>query len=192
MVIPPQFNSAGHFHEGRAWVRIGGKYGYIDKYGTLVIPNEFTWAGNFHSGRAAVMVNEVGAYIDLAGKVVIQLSPENYEAVPPSFSEGLAPKCKEGKWGYIDIHGEWKVFPAYDSAGAFSLGLAGVTVDCRDGYIDCTGAWLIPPQFDLAYVFRPNGNAWVKIGRFEGSIDRTGRSTGLLAIAQKLRRWGLM
>jgi hypothetical protein len=75
MVIPPQFNSAGHFHEGRAWVRIGGKYGYIDKYGTLVIPNEFTWAGNFHSGRAAVMVNEVGAYIDLAGKVVIQLSP---------------------------------------------------------------------------------------------------------------------
>jgi hypothetical protein len=58
--IKPQFDEAHDFSEGLAAVNqgakghMGGKWGYIDKDGTLVIPARYGYAGQFKNERACV------------------------------------------------------------------------------------------------------------------------------------------
>lgn len=79
MVIPPRFDRAYWFREGRAAVEVDGKVGYIDATGAWVI--EPVWvspqssADHFRRGRAMVGALDgegrlLRGYIDLAGKVV--------------------------------------------------------------------------------------------------------------------------
>lgn len=53
-VIHPQFDAARSFHEGLAAVEIGGKWGYINRYGTYVINPQFDRAGSFTDDMAPV------------------------------------------------------------------------------------------------------------------------------------------
>ncbi|HAA27993.1 MAG TPA: hypothetical protein DCE56_10440 [Cyanobacteria bacterium UBA8553] len=54
VVIPPQFAQADSFSEGLARVKIGNKWGYIDKKGKLVIQPQFDEAASFSEGLALV------------------------------------------------------------------------------------------------------------------------------------------
>ncbi len=54
VVIQPQFDAADSFSEGLAQVKIGNKWGYIDKTGKLVIPPQFDEANAFSAGLALV------------------------------------------------------------------------------------------------------------------------------------------
>lgn len=54
VVIQPQFDAAESFSEGMAQVKIGNKWGYIDKTGKLVIPPQFDEAKAFSAGLALV------------------------------------------------------------------------------------------------------------------------------------------
>jgi hypothetical protein len=49
-VIPAQFDSAEDFSEGLARVLVDGKYGFINRTGTVVVPPQFKNAGDFSSG----------------------------------------------------------------------------------------------------------------------------------------------
>lgn len=69
------------------------------------------------------------------------------------FSEGYAPVCVNGKWGYIDKTGKYLVEPKYDYASIFSEGKAvvgmfnedyveyGINGTCTVGFIDTTGKY---------------------------------------------------
>ena len=137
-----------------AAVRIGefveGKWGYIDKQGTLVIQPQFDTAGPFRNGLAVVANDRKFGYIDKTGKIVIPLQ----FASAGSFSEGLASvrigDYMAGKDGYIDEQGKIVIEPQFDSAFPFNGGLADVRIGDKYGFIDKTGKIVIPPQFDFA------------------------------------------
>ncbi len=84
----------------------------------------------------------------------------------------LFPALKDGKYGFIDIRGQFVIPPSFTNAGNFSEGLAAVLVGGEAhlerssdgspyitseggkwGYIDRTGAMAIPPQFGSAMPF---------------------------------------
>ena len=52
IIIKPQFDEADSFSEGLAAVRVGAKYGYIDKQGKIVIKPQLDCAGPFSEGLA--------------------------------------------------------------------------------------------------------------------------------------------
>ena len=159
MVVEPAYDEALEFHDGRAPVQVGEKWGYIDRHGMLVIPEEYALVGEFSEGLAAVArwrglgwPTRIG-YIDTAGKVVIQV--EHYgEISEAGFRDGRALLWPKGlrchrplrlakHYGYIDKSGEFAIAPQFDEAKPFSDGLAKVWTDEKAMYIDTTGKVVI-------------------------------------------------
>lgn len=89
-----------------------------------------------------------------------------------------AARAADGRWGYIDGEGRWRVAPTLQEARSFSEdGLARFCDGGRWGFVDLTGTVVLPPTFINAQPFR-NGLCAVQVG--EGAwriIDRTGRPT---------------
>ena len=65
------YDFVDEYSEGLAWVRLNGKYGFIDKSGTLVIPCMYDYADSFHDGLAWVGLNGKDGFIDKSGTEVI-------------------------------------------------------------------------------------------------------------------------
>ena len=57
------------FSEGLAPVRVGGKYGYIDKAGTVVINPQYQWAGAFSEGLAALNIAGAWGFVNRQGSM---------------------------------------------------------------------------------------------------------------------------
>lgn len=70
VTIPPSFNDALPFSEDLAAVKIGSKWGYIDKTGEIVIPTVFEQARPFNNGRADVVIDEKKYFIDRKGTIL--------------------------------------------------------------------------------------------------------------------------
>lgn len=111
-------------------VKIGKKYGFIDRTGNYLISPRFDGAGPFSEGLAVAKIegdfNGKWGYIDKTGKYAIK---PQFDAAGP-FSEGLAAVNIggdiNGKWGFIDKSGKFVIKPQYDSAYQFTDNLAAV------------------------------------------------------------------
>jgi hypothetical protein len=180
-----------------------GRLGYIDRSGKFVIPYELALAGPFHNGLAAVVfdgqcyieardgsprstppsvtpasscggvpdsITEPCAegFIDKTGQVVFR-----FQGVR-NFSEGMAAVEKDGKWGFIESDGRFRVPPAYESVRSFSESLAAARSQGKWGYINPTGQWIIPPQYATADDFSDDLALTDK-----GYIDNTGHRVAL-------------
>src|SRR5574344_135538 len=130
----------------RSWVKIDGKYGYIDINCAVVIPVVYDEAGPFSEDVAAVKVNGKWGTIDLSGK---QKALPEYDDIK-EFSHGLAAVTKRGKWGYINKNGEVVIPVKYDSVGESALGgvvegdygeLRKVSLNGESGFADLSGGW---------------------------------------------------
>lgn len=132
-VIEPRFNDAGDFENGRAYVQIMKKYGYIDKRGDLVIKPQFIAAKDFSQKRAAVKLEtedgERWGFINKKGEMVIRPQFTN----TASFSGGLCAVSQDGKWGYINKKGELVIPYKFDTADDFSFGVAYVEIYNDEG-----------------------------------------------------------
>lgn len=80
--------------------------------------------------------------------------------IPPKFEDawgfneiGLAKVKIAGKYGMIDINGNFDIDPLYDEIWGFSNGLAPALKDNKWGYIDSAGKVKIPFIFDNVDVF---------------------------------------
>ena len=112
------YDYVDEYSEGLAWVRLNGKYGFIDKSGTEVIPCKYDWAFSFSEGLASVKLNGKYGFIDKSGTLVI---PCMYDYAV-SFSEGLAWVGLNGKHGFIDKSGTLVIPRKYDEAWPFHDG----------------------------------------------------------------------
>ena len=68
----------------------------------------------------------------------------------------LAPVKKSGKWGYINMEGEYVIYPKFQMASDFAEDIATVQINGLWGFIDANGKYVIKPQFDDAYNFSKN------------------------------------
>jgi len=149
------FDGAWGFSEGLALVNIDGRYGYIDKQGSIVIePRDYASAEineeklAFSEGMALIPMNGRWGYIDNTGDIVIET--RFAEAYP--FSDGLAQvrlvEEEGGKIGFINKNGDFAIEPRYDWCLDFTDGLAfvGIKGDTY-GFIDTTGRMVIGQGF---------------------------------------------
>jgi hypothetical protein len=52
-----KYDDVGSFQEGRAWVKLNRKYGFVDLQGNEVIPPKYDDVFSFYEGRARVRLN---------------------------------------------------------------------------------------------------------------------------------------
>ncbi|HEY9683941.1 MAG TPA: WG repeat-containing protein [Oculatellaceae cyanobacterium] len=122
---PPNFKLAEEFHCGFAKVMINGEHGFcfIDRSGRVVLRT-----------RQAEQFAEDCAFAELEpnklfciDKSMKPKSAKTFSLAYP-FSEGMALVESDGKWGFINLDGEFAIPCKYSDAGSFRCGLAPVEV----------------------------------------------------------------
>lgn len=129
-VVEPKYDWILPFHEGRAFVLEGDKWGVIDETGKEIVVPQFDSTNNFYiekylgykNGAAAVNKDGKWGFIDWNGKVIV---PFKYDVKPGYFNEGLAAVyVDELGYGYVDKTGKEVVKPQYSEASDFKDGVA--------------------------------------------------------------------
>jgi hypothetical protein len=165
--------AAATFTSGLAPVRLGTKWGYVNKEGKLVIDARFDEASLFDSGGlASVLLRGKLLIIDRSGRTFFDTGIGNLSSTSaPSFnffaismwiagrmqmapfgmfSEGVTPVADRDKWGYIDRTAHYVIRPQFDGAAPFIDGLAAVAVSDgtpinKIGWINKTGNYVWVP-----------------------------------------------
>ncbi|MEI6817832.1 MAG: WG repeat-containing protein, partial [Bacteroidota bacterium] len=136
------YDAVLEFDHGLAPVRIGERWGYIDKTGREVVPIFYGpgYHGKFVEGLTWQMMNGKSGYLDTTGKIAI---PFEYELASP-FINGYAQVRKNNKWIVINKHGKEFDSLNYDYTGPFYDGLSAVKMGNKTGFIDTLGKLVIP------------------------------------------------
>lgn len=140
------FASSSNLEMDVSSLTVKGKYSgtpayyFIDEKGKTLSSNTWSGCNDFHEGMAAVSVTAGNAqkwgFVDTTGELAIN---PIYSAAG-DFSNGLAPVCKNDKYGYIDASGKTVIPFEYDLADAFDA--SGKAIVKQDGVfflIDASG-----------------------------------------------------
>lgn len=117
----------------------------IDTEGTIICTlTDAEQAYSLSDGLAKVTsaTSDTVRYVDKAGKTELTLTGFTWAG---SFSEGLAPVVKDGKYGYVDKDGRVVIAPTYDTASDFTDGKAVVQLNDKYGVVDTEGRSVIAP-----------------------------------------------
>lgn len=206
VAIPPAFDAAAPFSEGRAAVRAGGLAGYIDPTGRVVVAPAFVSADPFSDGRGRVAVRTadglrygfvapdgtlaVAATLPRASSYSDGLALVRLETGRPTgfqrFLGTLSGAPDDDGYAALDRDGRVAITFPYREVLAFSEGLAPVRARGGWGFVDTAGRVVVAPTFDgPAYLFT-EGLARVAQGGLVGFTDTTGR----LAIAPRFAAAG--
>jgi len=161
------------FSSGRARVRIGALWGYVDRAGEIALPARYERAEPFSEGLALVEEAGLRAFIGPQGERVAPAGGEE----AGSFSEGRAwIRYGPDQVGFIDARGRRIVAPHWRRAQDFADGVAWVQdpETSRWALIDREGAIVAPPAFEDPGPF-VDGLARVAIDGQYGIVDRSGR-----------------
>lgn len=178
IIIPAQYEEAGHFSEGKAYVVLSGsdkdqQYGYINKEGKLVINPQFERAGDFKEGMAMIKTGKKYGFISESGK--ISITPQFDEV--GRFRNGLAPAKQGDLWGFIDKEGKWKINPQFKYAYEFTgAGIAAVKPSISDkwGFTNKKGETVIEAQFESVTPFF-DGVSIAELNGKYGVVDSKGK-----------------
>ena len=157
--------------EGLALIGKNGKWGLMDKTGTIVTDCMYDKVEGYSEGYYQVMRNGKAGFVDKKGKEAI---PCKYDATL-KFQDGVANVCidwDENKWSMIDTDGNILIQKCND-IGDFYEGVAVVRKNDRSGYVDKTGKEVIPLIYESAQCFS-EGFAAVKKEGLWGYIDKNG------------------
>ena len=128
--------SPADYSEGFAGIKVGDKWGFMNRMGQYAISPQFDEVGFFSEGLAAVKVGIKWGFVNAKGKWVI---PPGFDGAG-DFSEGLAPAKIGERWGFINNKGEMVIKPQFqDEPTPFFFGEAMVSVGGRKEYIDSGG-----------------------------------------------------
>ena len=123
-IIPLRYDQVSSFKEGFAMVRIGNKWGFIDKSGNDITSLKYDKpplqpASSFNEGFAMVKLGDKWGFIDKSG---MELTPLKYDAVK-DFHEGFAQVKLGDKWGFINKSGIEIISPKYYNLIDFQKGV---------------------------------------------------------------------
>lgn len=137
------------FKDGLAQIRVGGKWGFVDRAGKVAIAPQFDDVEPFSQGYATAGLGELKGVIDRSGAWVV---PPQFQQIG-NFSDGLAPASRT--WhaaDYIDRAGKWVIAPRFASSEPFVGAVALVSMHGR-GYalIDRQGRIVkhLPPGIEI-------------------------------------------
>ncbi|NLM61175.1 MAG: hypothetical protein GX193_03755 [Clostridiales bacterium] len=177
MVTEENYTELYSFSSGRAAVKRGERYGYIDTFGKL-LPMEFEFASTFRNGIAAVCDDHGWYLIDTSGEPLIK---DRYEHIrlDESNTIGSGSVClikKDGHYYMFDLDRR-RIFPTpYEDCKAPSgEGLVAVKQNGMWGFADRSGKMRIEPKFEDAETFSL-GFAAVRHGGAWGYIDSSGKT----------------
>ena len=148
--LGPEVEYASKFSEGLARIKVGRKWGFIDRTGAVVIEPQFEDVLDFSDGLAHVTRGSSYGYIDRTGAMVIESRPYD---IAGSFFDGLAIARRGGVWWYMDKRGAQALDVEAEDAQVFSGGLAVVQMGGKWGYMNTSGQIVIRPQFTSAGEF---------------------------------------
>ena len=170
IVIPARFRTVSCFQEGLAGVKLGGRWGFIDRAGTFVIEPRFLSAQGFFDGLAAVKLDDKWGFVDRGGQFAVEPRLDDAR----SFFDRRAAAKTGGKWGFIDRTGQWIVEPLFDDVGCYFDGRAPVSFNGKVGFINHDGEFVVPAIYEDAHGSFQNGFAAVKKHDKWGYVNRSG------------------
>jgi len=145
LVLPLQYDEAGPFVDGVAWVRQGELFGYINSGGSLLTPLHFTKASNFHQGRATVGLGGETFDINAGGQ---RLSTQPSPAPEVDVLSLGHITHQNGKLGYRFTVGDAVVPATYDEIQETTNGLLLVRQGPQWGVINGKGKLVLPLAYD--------------------------------------------
>jgi len=149
IAIKLKYDDVEDFAEGLAAVRIGESWGFINSQDTTVVELKYQKTKNFSEGMALVMKNQKWMYVNTTGTELI--IPFEFVRIH-DFVDGIARvELAEGKFGFIDKTGQWKIKPEYSGADNFKNGYARVAKNNLWGFIDVNGKVIVQPTFEALY-----------------------------------------
>jgi hypothetical protein len=164
-----------------------GKYGFINRLGTVVLKPQYDFAADFVDGLARVWSDGTWGVIDVTGKRRCTLPPET-ERVKDAWERMIwFLSSKEKKWGLADDQGRVILSPTYDDVERFSEGLAavnlgaqwqrpGIQMGGKWGYVNKEGELVVPLKYEYVHPFSDGlANVSVASGAGERFIDRSGK-----------------
>lgn len=157
-VIPVKYDWAYEFSEGYAVV-VYNKFiwNYINEKGELLTKDGFRQAKDFKDGYAGIEDGDKWGVINNKGEIIIKpqfddvgdesegLIPVNVGAKPKR--DTLLSTCflntpEGGKWGFINLKGEFVVQPQFDKVEPYHNGLARVILGNKsNSSLDTSGKW---------------------------------------------------
>lgn len=163
---------------------VGGRRGYINvKNGEIIInakTNGYEKAWVFSDGLAAVMKDGKVGFINVDNELVIPFqfdySSNRWGDTGYLFHDGYCVMTnKDGKFGLIDISGNWIVEPEYDELwNAHKTGNRIVVNDGKHGVLDSCGNVVYPTEYfyidiwEDGFVLTKDGRKWQE--DYEGNI----------------------
>ena len=171
-----RYDWVGPFSEGLAPAKEKKQWGYVDSQGKWTIQPYFSDARPFRGGLAAV---QVGGEFGFADKT-------NYGQNTEGVRKRIYPADRSvatalgGKWGLIDVRGNYVVAPKYAEIREGREGLIPVREGVRWGFVDSHGEIKIKVEYGSVELF---SGEWAKVteisGRAgfvnrEGQFSRTG------------------
>jgi hypothetical protein len=154
-----EYENLGTVSNSTLAIKSSGKWGVLELGGEWLIPAEYDEIISDELGRCYA---QGAVFAKKSGKIYLFVNGEQnsntYEDARPFTDDGWAAVKQNGKWGFIDTAGEFKIEPRFDDALSFSGHLAAVRQGELWGYVALTGKTAIEPQFLQAKSFF-NGNA---------------------------------
>ena len=166
------FEDASVFANGFVAVKKDGMWSLINKEGKKTTNSDFDYIVPDDKGIVyrcdRLFARENGVYylVDNSGKKITEKQYEDVKLFNDADFPYAAVKVG-GKWGFIDVKGEYFVEPQYADARSFSGGYGAVLVDGKWGFIDTNKQMVIKNIFssvkdfnDKGCVFVSNGDGW--------------------------------
>lgn len=168
------YDHAGVFCNGVAAVRTGEHWQVIDTSGKVVLDSldAVVLDGLGRCAPQNVILAAVKGGYALYALDGTRIMTEEYEDADSFLADGTAAVKQNGKWGYIDLEGNWVLEPVFQEAKSFSGGLAGISVDGLWGFIDSNGKIVIPCTYENVDYWNEEGCCMVFTGGFWKLLKR--------------------
>ena len=132
LVLPEGTRDLDVFHQGRARIKLGDKYGYIGEDGKIVINAQFDQATSFKGNYSFVERDRQYYHIDLSGRIVDD-QPEFQEWNQPS--DGFSLVKIFDRYGFVRPDSSLMIYPEFTEALSFFNGVAPVKSIDEFGYV---------------------------------------------------------